>query len=526
MTQGSLIVGTLLTLVPIVFIFILLVKFKVSTHISALLGLIATAGISIVFFHTSFKVCLASGFQGALVSLPVSMMVLLSIFQITYMERVGAISRISVFIKTLSPRNREAQIMMVNLSTGTTLVSMGATPVSVLPPIMKGLGYDNRLCISLPAVGFDALCTYSMMAAPMVTYCDLTGVSLVDAAKVFSLYLPIVSTLICFGMYYLVGGWPMMKKGFVPAILTGVSAGGTAYIIAHVAVFQSAIILSGVIAGIVSLVVMLAYLRIRGEKIIDRSVLTEEDLKVEQSMSLGKALTPWIIMIVCLMIVAFVNPVDQFLRVTLACPVSIIPGTVVNIRPVWNAYFWVLFSTLLSMLILKPKAGDGAFIMKKWMQRAIKPVISTVLFFMMGYLLNYSGFHILADGTWSLVNSADNMINVLAEATSIALGSLYPIIAAPLGMFGGFITSSEASALAMFAKYNILTGEQLGLNPIVITAATGIGAGLASVISPAKLQNAAATIDALGEENEVLRHTFKIAIALIIAVSALCWFFC
>ncbi|MCJ7589095.1 MAG: L-lactate permease, partial [Candidatus Aminicenantes bacterium] len=43
---------------------------------------------------------------------------------------------------------------------------------------------------------------------------------------------------------------------------------------------------------------------------------------------------------------------------------------------------------------------------------------------------------------------------------------------------------------------------------ILATAGLAFGAGLASVISPAKLQNAAASIDRLGEENKVIRIAF------------------
>jgi lactate permease len=61
----------------------------------------------------------------------------------------------------------------------------------------------------------------------------------------------------------------------------------------------------------------------------------------------------------------------------------------------------------------------------------------------------------------------------------------------------------------------------------VVAAASGIGGGLASVISPAKLQNAAAAIDRIGEEGGVLRVTFVISlvITLVCAVMTLLWGF-
>jgi lactate permease len=49
---------------------------------------------------------------------------------------------------------------------------------------------------------------------------------------------------------------------------------------------------------------------------------------------------------------------------------------------------------------------------------------------------------------------------------------------------------------------------------IILTAGLAFGGGLASVISPAKLQNAAASIDKLGEENKVIRVAFVFSLLL------------
>lgn len=518
---------TILTLVPILLVAYLLIGKHMATHYSAIIGWVVMVVIAMIFFNTSFEVAGRASIHGVLSSFPISLMVLFSIFQISYMESTGCIKRISVFLKTLAPNNKPAQVMMINLSAGTTLVSVGATPVSVLPPIMKSMGYTNEQCIALPALGFDALCTYSMMAAPLVVYCDLTGTSLVDAAKVFSMYLPVVSTAIALSMFWLIGGVKMIKKGFVAALITGISAGGTAFAIAHIPALQSAIILTGVIAGIVSLLFMLLYLKATKSVIIDRSVLSEEDRKIEAGMSLGKALAPFIILIIALLIVAFVPPVDQLLRVQLESPVAVIPGKIIKLRPVWNAYFWVFVTSLISMIIVRPTSEQFSTIIKKWGKRAPKPVISTMLFFAMGYIMNFTGFIPGGgpDGAWAILAPNNNMISVLANASAIAFGAAYPLITAPLGIFAGFVTSSEASALAMFAKYNVMTSEMLGINALVVTAATGIGGGLASVISPAKLQNASATIDAIGEEGAVIKKTFKISIVLMIVVMILCFIF-
>ena len=60
-----------------------------------------------------------------------------------------------------------------------------------------------------------------------------------------------------------------------------------------------------------------------------------------------------------------------------------------------------------------------------------------------------------------------------------------------------------------------------------VAASSGIGGGLASVISPAKLQNASASIDRIGEEAGVLRVTFVVSLVItaICALLAMLWAF-
>ncbi len=512
----------LLTLLPILAILLLLVWRNMAPHITGLIGWLLCAGIAYGFFHTSVEVCARASIAGLLSSFPITLMVIASIFQISYMESTGALKRITVLLKTLVPSNTAAQVMMVNLGSGTLLVSAGATPVSVLPPIMKGMGYSNFVSIALPALGFDALCTYSMLGAPLVTYSDFTGVPLIKAAQVFSVYLPVISTCIAFAMLGLLGGAKMVKQGFIPALLAGVTIGSAAVAVAYTPLLNSGVVLTGVIAGFITILVMILYLKLIGQPIIDRSHLTEDDLQIESEMSLLTAFSPWIILVTSLLIVNFCPSIYHYLYYNLEMGVSVIPGQVIKIRPFWNAYTWVFISTIVSMIFLKPRNNSIKETLTAWLNRIPKPVISTGVFFMLGLLMNNTGLENVG-GIWKVVDPNHNMISVLAASSSAVFGQLYPLITAPLGLFGGFISGSEASALAMFAKYNIITSGILKFDPLVVTAATGIGAGLASVCSPAKLQNAAAVIDAIGEENNVIKKAFPISVLLVVAAAVMCY---
>lgn len=509
-----------LTLIPIVAVLALLTLAKWPADWSGLAGWLLVIAISFLFFKTSLQVGLTASLAGIIASFPVSLMVATSIFQITFLESTGALKRIVIFVKTLAKNDQAVQIMIINMGIGTLLVAVGATPVSILPPIMLALGYSTFVAVALPALGFDSLCTYALLGAPLVIFSDMTGTPLAASALVFSKFMPIISTMIGFGMLWLVGGWGKIREGFIPCILAGFTMGFTAIVVAHIG---TGIVLTGVLGGLATIIVMLIYLKLSGEAILDRSCVTAEEKNIEKTMPLLKALAPWIILIATCLFINFWSPLFNFLFKDLAMPVQIIPGgKPIMTRMLWNAYTWVIISTLLAIPFIKPSREQWQDIRKKWIRRAPRPVFSAAIFFAIAYVMTYSGYSSV-NGIWELISSDYNMISILAVSSADFFQGLYPAAAAFLGLLGGFVSGSEASTIALFTKYNILTSKLLSVDALVVTAGTAIAGGLASVISPAKLQNAAATIDSLGTESKVIRVVVPIAL-IFTAVAAVLTF--
>jgi L-lactate permease len=73
----------------------------------------------------------------------------------------------------------------------------------------------------------------------------------------------------------------------------------------------------------------------------------------------------------------------------------------------------------------------------------------------------------------------------------------------------------------MFTKYHVETSNIIGASSIHVAASSGIGGGLASVLSPAKIQNAAAVIDEIGIEGEVIRYGLIVAVLMTLATSVM-----
>src|SRR4030042_180374 len=117
---------------------------------------------------------------GMVKSFPISLIVAASLLQMAYMEKSGALKRVIIVIKTTASDNQAVQIMIINVGFGTLMVAVGATPVSLLPPIMVAMGYSTYQAIALPAIGYDSLCTYALLGAPVVVFYDIANSFLVQ----------------------------------------------------------------------------------------------------------------------------------------------------------------------------------------------------------------------------------------------------------------------------------------------------------------------------------------------------------
>ena len=519
----------LISFVPIIIMIVMIAGFKVRGDITGTIGWILTIIVACVFFNTSIQLALLASLKGLLASMAITGMGFFALLQITFMQETGALQRIVIWIKTFSHGDKACQIMVINVVIGSMLVCVGATPAIILPPIMFAMGYATVIAVALPCIGYDSLCTFAMLGATIVSLTDiLTGAgwttsageapTLQMTAEYFTNYLPIITPCICFSMLIMAGGTKLLKEGWLAALITGVCMGGFAWLFSRV--FPAGITLMGVICGACTLVIMLLYMKIRGVEFFNREALTEEDLALEAEIPLWKALTPWALLIFFCVITNFVGPLKDVLYTgPMAMVVYLWEGDSGQpMRVIWNAYFWVLVSTLISAAVLKPRNGSSwGTILSKWNHRWAPPTISSIVYFMIAFVMMNSGkvFDPTVKTGLALPVEDSNIIALWAHSAAAFFGWWYPVANGFLGLLAGFVTGSETSTVALFANYNLISAADLGLNPLAVIASGGVAAGLASVITPVKLQQAAASLDQVGAESQVLAKVLPYAVILV-----------
>ncbi len=512
-----------LAILPIIIIFTGIVFLKQSGTVMAVIGWLITMFVAVLFFNTSPAIALYASASGVLASFGISLMVFFTILQVTMMDLTGAIRSISGYIKSIAAERYE-QIMILNVGFGSFLVSIGATPVTMLPPIMMALGFSPVASVALPCLGYDPLTSFSLLAVPITLPAAVFGFNAVLMGSTVALFLPVISTGLSLGMLWVADGMSGVRKGLVPAVLAGLTLGIFAIIFVNI-LPASAIGLVGVFAGLITIGVLFLHRAVRGkplraQKAPAGTVAAAGDPAL---MPLWKAALPWTLLVVLVVFIS-IPQIQAGLYHILgdAQKVTVVANKVVDLTLLNQAYFWVVVSTLIAAPFLIGSKAESKKIIITWIKRAWSPTLAAAIFFAIAYVMDWSGQTVINNTLTFVSGSYDlNMNAVIGLTLALVFGIAFPVISPLLGLFGSFVSGSETSSNVMF--YGILqkATQVLNLDFTKVYAAHMVAGGIASGIAPAKIINAAAVIDLPGIEGAVIRKSAVVVVLLAFLTSAL-----
>jgi len=167
-----------------------------------------------------------------------------------------------------------------------------------------------------------------------------------------------------------------------------------------------------------------------------------------------------------------------------------------------------LFAVFVSCLVLKVSPLRLGRLVAATAHQLALPLLTIASVVGLAFIMNYSG----QTATLGLVVAAT--------------GAAFPFFSTLLGWLGVFLTGSDTSANALFGTLQVVTANQLGLNPVLMAAANSSGGVLGKMIS---LQSIAVAAAATGmprkEESNLLRFTLKHSVALTCVMGLLALFY-
>jgi lactate permease len=158
------------------------------------------------------------------------------------------------------------------------------------------------------------------------------------------------------------------------------------------------------------------------------------------------------------------------------------------------------------VLRVSPRRFAGVY-KATWGQLA-KPILTIASMLALASLMNYSG-----------------MTSTMGIALA-ATGTTFPFFSAILGWLGVFLTGSDTSANALFGNLQVITANQIGLNPVLMASVNSSAGVMGKMIAlPSIAVACAATGLTPEDEGKLFRFTLKHSIFLACVVGVVSMLF-
>ncbi|WP_338809163.1 L-lactate permease [Neisseria leonii] len=534
---------TFLALLPILTVFILLVVMRLSTKTAMLAAYSVTALLALFVWQSSWQTVAAATVNGMIVALTVLYIVFGAILLLNTLKESGAIHAVRQGFTDISP-DRRVQVIITAWLFGSLIegASGWGTPSAVGAPLLLALGFPamaavmSVLIIQSTPVSFGAVGT-PLLVGVSSGLDNKTDVAAAIAPTGFEQYL--LQTTANVGLLHALTGVliPLILCGMLTrffggnrSFVEGLKAwkfalfAGIAFTLPYflVAKFWGPEFPSLVGSFIGLLIVVPAakagwFVPKETFDFPERSrwdshwvgVLPEEQpVSGRPAFSVLRAFSPYVLVIVLLILTRIVQPLKAFL-----------------VGDTTTVTFANLFGTSISSkvqlgyspgTILILAAVSCIFIFKmdmKNFKRGWLGAGKTLIAAAPALLLSVPMVQVFINSQsadMGLPGAMPAMPMVLAQSAAAAFENFWPNISPAIGSLGAFIAGSNTVSNMMFSYFQFSTAQQIGLNTdlsSIVVATQAVGGAAGNMISVHNVVAAAAVVGLLNREGEIIRKT-------------------
>jgi lactate permease len=370
------------------------------------------------------------------------------------------------------------------------------------------MGFTPVAAIAIAVLGYDPTTSFSLLSIPITLPAQVGSLNAIELAFKVAIFLPLVSTGFAFAVLWVVGGRESMRKGLVPAVVSGLTLAFACLGVVSVDFFTGVeyvpIRIVGVVGGLSAMLSLHAYQKLRLTETARARVADYPTRK-----EVWRSFSPWIILTVLASVVSL-QPVGNWLSTVLGDveKITIFTGQTVDLDVPSQIYTWILVAILLSLLVLRPTKRQAKNAFKIWLKRFPGPFLAFALYFCIAFVMSSSSMNV-----------------VLGETLAAAFGAGYVFVAASLGLFGAIVGGSETTSNVLFLGIQRTACKDVGLGDagfMTVYGSHAVAGGIASAVTPAKINNALVTIDESHvTESLIMRKHLVIAVLLTIATGVM-----
>jgi lactate permease len=507
----NLMLSALVAIIPILFIFWALIIRKMKGYLACVLATVVAIAVAVLAYHMPVKLALLSTFHGALYGLfPICWIVITVIYLFNITVQSGQFEVIKHSMASITA-DRRLQALLIAFSFGAFLegtAGFGA-PVAITASLLVGLGFNAFYAAGICLIANTAPVAFGAIGIPITVASQVSGISEMALSQMVGRTLPVLSFFLPFYLVILISGFKRSME-VLPAIL--ITGGSFAFLQWFCSNYMGPS-LPDIVSGIGSIACLTVFLRFWKPKHIwhfSHEEAPKPTQKAEYSMAqIVRAWSPFLILTV--MIIAWgLKPIKQLLDATGSLQFAI-PGLDQVIRDSQGTLLphvfkfnylsaagtAILISALISIPLTGLKFSEGLKLFPATLKQLKFPIITIGAILGFAYLVNDAG-----------------IIITIAQALA-GTGFLYPFFAPVLGWLGVFITGSDTSSNALFAKLQYATAHSIGVSPVVTVAANSSGGVVGKMVSPQSIAVGTASVGLIGQEAKLFRYTVKHSLYLL-----------
>ena len=526
---GNAWLSTLAAALPTGLLLVTLGLLRWPAHRAAALGLAAALVVSVGIFGMPVSTALATTLYGAAYGLfPIGWIVLAAIFLYNLSVRSGTFDIVRASVAGLSG-DRRIQALLIAFAFGAFIegcAGFGA-PVAISAALLAGLGFAPRQAASLSLIANTAPVAFGSIATPIFTLAAVTGLPAYTLGAMAGRQLPFVSVIVPAWLVVTMSGWRGLR-GVWPAVI---ACGGSFALVQFGwsnFVGPELVDIAGALASLAAVGLLCVWWRPRDEAAFTPGPRADAHRLGPRQLWRGWA--PWILLTVFVTLWGVPAIKSALNGSPQTAPQVQVPGlhrlvfreypvaaAPVDRRRIEDAAFresraepavytlnWlsatgtsVLFAALATALVLRMRRRDVLEVAVATWRQMRRPLATIALMLALGFVTRYGG----TDATLGLAFTRT--------------GWFYPFFAAVLGWLGVALTGSDTSSNAMFGSLQKITAQQLGLDPVLITAANSTGGVMGKMVAAQTIVVATAATHQQGDEGALLRSVFWHSLALV-----------
>lgn len=504
-------------MLPVFVVLILLGVLRKPAWLAAMAGFVAAAFTSVAIFHMPLGPALSSALYGAANGMmPIGWIVFTAILLYKVTVDTGKFEIIKDSLGNIT-KDRPVQALLIAFAFSGFIEGAAGfgTPVAISAAMLAGLGFPPFLAASVCLLANTAPVAFGSIGTPLIMLQRVTNLPM-DAlsADVGRLCAPLALILPSYLMLVM-GGPPALRAALPAALVCGLAFAGVQFYISSYIGPNLAGLLSA-IAAMCGLLLLLRFWTPPGDaaKVPSRHTSGEVFL----------AWSPYLLLVIFVLLWGSAGTKAVLDQATVVFPWPGLHNVVMRMPPItpnpapYGALYTFnllsasgtscLFAVFASALVLKVSPGRLAKLTAATAKQLALPLLTIASVVALAFIMNYSG----QTATMGLV--------------AAKTGAAFPFFGTLLGWLGVFLTGSDTSANALFGTLQVVTANQLGLNPVLMAAANSSGGVMGKMIS---LQSIAVAAAATGmprtEESNLLRFTLKHSIFLACLMGLLTLFY-